>query len=712
MERAGRDRGPQKSPVRAECSSRTRRRPNEQSNSQTAPAGPNSIIELQRVAGNRLVNRVLSGEVAVGRVDDPAEVDADRQAHGAISRLPGGGEGLSASHAVTAIGGALGMDASRVRVHRDAHAAGLARQLGARAFTHGNEVFLGADRSDPATAEGRTLLAHELAHVAQNSKSGSENRPGGLPTIRRKVGFEFEDPHWRPWRHQTDPNGDQVEPVKRKKSIHVGTNWKLEADDTPGPKMSNLEFVTEPFEETTAGIRAFEVTMAEIQAVHDRLTPVAGRPGPGSDDALKAGQPPYPYQAQLAAPLPPQPSNPTRAWNASAGALPGIGKYLRVQVPVQGPASENYVQPADHQLSGGDVAAADTRLSGGKANGFRFKMQATFGATLATLPGVMETFGAPSQSTDADESARREPAMQSLVPDGDESLNYKIIAAAPAAARVVLAKLKTQSRRLGAQPGGEPDGTLFNNANDVLGFLSATIFTLSCLAQPVMVDAWKYRLTLMPRSSYAAMFSGIANRTQRKWLKTNIDVAIDEIVDAINNARLTPSAVKVDSPVFVAPSDNSIRADIMNKKFDDQLPQDTDATAMLNSEKALYATLAGVATVDTWLRGITVGTDLLVPSTLDQVLRTDGASRAERRAVKERMESFMPRPTRAGDTRAGTGEHMAIFEHRGIAPMGSGYAGAVDIALDVAHERALRILQYMSAVRSQPELGGRAEWPT
>jgi len=60
----------------------------------------------------------------------------------------------------------LGHDFSRVRVHTDGAAARSARKLGARAYTVGSHVVLGADgdRPDPA---GRRLLAHELVHVVQ-----------------------------------------------------------------------------------------------------------------------------------------------------------------------------------------------------------------------------------------------------------------------------------------------------------------------------------------------------------------------------------------------------------------------------------------------------------------------------------------------------------------------------------------------------------------
>nr|MCU0491966.1 DUF4157 domain-containing protein [Chloroflexaceae bacterium] len=64
---------------------------------------------------------------------------------------------------------ALGADLGRVRLHTDGKAAGLARGLGARAFAVGNHVAFGAGHYQPGTLIGDALLAHELAHVVQQS---------------------------------------------------------------------------------------------------------------------------------------------------------------------------------------------------------------------------------------------------------------------------------------------------------------------------------------------------------------------------------------------------------------------------------------------------------------------------------------------------------------------------------------------------------------
>jgi Domain of unknown function (DUF4157) len=66
------------------------------------------------------------------------------------------------------------MDLGGVRVHAGNEAAELNRDLSARAFTFGSDIFFGEGAYRPETDAGRHLIAHELAHVGQ-----------GGPVVRR-----------------------------------------------------------------------------------------------------------------------------------------------------------------------------------------------------------------------------------------------------------------------------------------------------------------------------------------------------------------------------------------------------------------------------------------------------------------------------------------------------------------------------------------------
>ena len=67
---------------------------------------------------------------------------------------------------------AFGRDFSHVRVHTDTPAAASARALRARAYTLGADIAFAPGRYAPSTPAGRSLIAHELAHVVQQQQPG------------------------------------------------------------------------------------------------------------------------------------------------------------------------------------------------------------------------------------------------------------------------------------------------------------------------------------------------------------------------------------------------------------------------------------------------------------------------------------------------------------------------------------------------------------
>lgn len=69
----------------------------------------------------------------------------------------------------------FGRDFSGVRVHSDEHAAKSAQAVNALAYTVGRDVVFGAKQYASTTEVGQRLLAHELAHVVQQSGSGIQS---------------------------------------------------------------------------------------------------------------------------------------------------------------------------------------------------------------------------------------------------------------------------------------------------------------------------------------------------------------------------------------------------------------------------------------------------------------------------------------------------------------------------------------------------------
>ena len=148
----------------------------------------------------------LQKKLRIGAVNDPLEHEADRVAdqvlqmplNGETGKAPiklqrlshagagqestvpdsvhqtlsGSGRPLDASLS-REMGNSFGHDFSGVRVHQGDGAAQSARDVNAKAYTVGNNIVFGADEYAPSSQSGRHLIAHELAHVVQQTKSGN-----------------------------------------------------------------------------------------------------------------------------------------------------------------------------------------------------------------------------------------------------------------------------------------------------------------------------------------------------------------------------------------------------------------------------------------------------------------------------------------------------------------------------------------------------------
>jgi hypothetical protein len=89
----------------------------------------------------------------------------------------------------------FGRDFSAVRVHSDATAQRYNKAVQAYAFTYGNHIWLGAGlRAQPSH-----ILAHELAHVVQQTQPASVKAPPGQPELSPSTqGVQRFTPYWMP----------------------------------------------------------------------------------------------------------------------------------------------------------------------------------------------------------------------------------------------------------------------------------------------------------------------------------------------------------------------------------------------------------------------------------------------------------------------------------------------------------------------------------
>ena len=176
--------------------------------------------------------RVSSGfpvlrKLMIGASNDPLEQEADRvadqvlasPAHPAISAAPSciqsySGEGSAVVATAPAsvdrvlansgsplepalrqdMGQRFCYDFSHVRVHLGGAAEQSAREVQAHAYTVGLNVVFGAGRFAPGTSEGRRLIAHELAHVVQQSghtlRSSGDDRKADSHAEQLSIGVE------------------------------------------------------------------------------------------------------------------------------------------------------------------------------------------------------------------------------------------------------------------------------------------------------------------------------------------------------------------------------------------------------------------------------------------------------------------------------------------------------------------------------------------
>jgi hypothetical protein len=106
-----------------------------------------SAAGLQRTLGNEAVQRLMESEMRAPGEPLAPSVRADMEAR-------------------------FGCDFGAVRIHTGADAARSTEAVHANAYTIGRDIAFASGQYAPHTATGRHLLAHELAHVVQQSRGG------------------------------------------------------------------------------------------------------------------------------------------------------------------------------------------------------------------------------------------------------------------------------------------------------------------------------------------------------------------------------------------------------------------------------------------------------------------------------------------------------------------------------------------------------------
>jgi hypothetical protein len=84
----------------------------------------------------------------------------------------------------------FGADFSAVRVHANPRSDELCRRISARAFTYQNHIHFASNEYQPASAQGKHLLAHELTHTLQQGAASMDSYgPNILPKHKSTKGM-------------------------------------------------------------------------------------------------------------------------------------------------------------------------------------------------------------------------------------------------------------------------------------------------------------------------------------------------------------------------------------------------------------------------------------------------------------------------------------------------------------------------------------------
>ena len=98
-----------------------------------------------------------------------------------------------------------------VRIHDDGGADDAAKKIDALAFTRGNDIYFRSGAYDPTTAQGKGVLAHELAHVVQQRPGiNRKTAPGLGGTVIRRAPEKENGPTGGGKKKQASRGGNEV----------------------------------------------------------------------------------------------------------------------------------------------------------------------------------------------------------------------------------------------------------------------------------------------------------------------------------------------------------------------------------------------------------------------------------------------------------------------------------------------------------------------
>lgn len=240
---------------------------------------------------------------------------------------PGAGSAIPES-TKSPIEAELGQDLDHVRVHQGPEAAEAAESIGAKAFTHGNNIWLGAGQS----ADDAELMAHEATHTVQQGSArarpwliqrapADHQHPEDGAAPRARIEGEIEKEREEKGERDEDEPVPEIDPAeKRAKSGPLVGKAKPDTDRPAqeGPKVEQAanevkqeadspseDLVEGQSENPDAEATQTEEAPAAADPVGEAIAQVASLPEPEAPQAIEAPPIAQPVDGD-GQPLPPE----------------------------------------------------------------------------------------------------------------------------------------------------------------------------------------------------------------------------------------------------------------------------------------------------------------------------------------------------------------------------------------------------------------------
>ena len=120
--------------------------------------------KVQRMPLSKTISHFVQKKASDNSQEIPAQLSTQIQSsRGSGSRLDAGTASFMSER--------LGTSLDHVNIHTGSEAAKLSKNLNAKAFTVGSDIYFNSGQYNPSSIEGKHLLAHELTHVIQQTGS-------------------------------------------------------------------------------------------------------------------------------------------------------------------------------------------------------------------------------------------------------------------------------------------------------------------------------------------------------------------------------------------------------------------------------------------------------------------------------------------------------------------------------------------------------------